>query len=120
MIPDPQAKAQAQLELLKLQQNGELAVLTADTELAKGQISINAEEAKSDSLFKSGWRPFVGWTCGLGFFAKFLGGPLLFVIAQFSGHPITLPPIDLAEMLPLLLGMLGLGAYRTYERVSAR
>lgn len=117
-FPNPEEKAKAQLELLKMQQDGQLAELAATTQLATGQIEINKEEAKSDSIFKSGWRPFTGWTCGLGFFAKFIGGPLIYTVAQFWGKEITLPPIDLTEMLPLLVGMLGLGAYRSYEKVQ--
>ena len=118
IIPDPAQKAEAQLKLLQLQQSGELKQLEAEVSLAQGQIKVNEVEAGSDSLFKSGWRPFVGWTCGLGFFAKFIGGPFLFVFAQFFGISIILPPIDLSEMLPLLIGMLGLGAYRTYEKTK--
>lgn len=118
LIPDPTKKAELQLELLKLQQTGELAQLSADTQLAQGQIDVNVEEAKSESLFKSGWRPAVGWTCALGFAAKFLAGPFVFILAQAFGVVIELPPIDVAEMMPLLFGMLGLGAYRTFEKVQ--
>lgn len=118
LIPDPAQKAAAQIELAKLAQNGELEQLHADTDLIKGQQEINLEEAKSENLFKSGWRPFIGWTCGLGFFAKFLVGPFLFIVAQLVGFPLVLPPIDVSEMMPLLIGLLGLGAYRTYEKVK--
>lgn len=117
-FPDPTQKAQAQLELFKMQQSGELAQLTADTTLAKGQLEVNVEEAKSDNLFIAGWRPFIGWVCGVAFAAKYLGGPFVFVTAQFLDKTITLPPIDMTEMLPLLLGMLGLGAMRTTEKLK--
>jgi hypothetical protein len=63
--PNPADKAAGLLELEKLRQTGELAVLAAETELAKGQLAINAEEAKSENLFVAGWRPFIGWVCGL-------------------------------------------------------
>lgn len=116
LFPDPAQKAAAQLELFKLQQSGMLAELAATTELAKGQQAVNLADAQSGNLFQSGWRPFVGWTCGMGFFAKFVGGPFLFTVAPFFGYAVVLPPIDLTEMLPLLVGMLGLGAYRTYEK----
>lgn len=118
LIPDPKAQAEAQLKLLELQQAGEFKQLEADLQLAQGQVDINKIEAASDDLFKSGWRPMVGWTCALGFFAKYIGGPLLFVISQYFGYPIVLPEIDTMEMMPLLFGMLGLGAYRTYEKVK--
>jgi hypothetical protein len=116
--PDPATKAQAQLELFKLQQSGELAQLTADTTLAKGQLEVNTEEAKSGNLFIAGWRPFIGWVCGVAFAAKYLGGPAVFVAAQWFDKAIILPPIDMTEMLPLLLGMLGLGAMRTTEKLK--
>lgn len=120
VIPDPAQKAEAQLKLLQLQQAGEFKQLEVDLQLAQGQVDINKIEAESDDLFKSGWRPMVGWTCALGFFAKYMGGPLLFVISQYFGHPIELPEIDTMELMPLLFGMLGLGAYRTYEKVKLK
>lgn len=118
IFPDKIKQDEAKLKLLELQQTGELAVLTATTQLALKQGDINVEEAKSESLFKSGWRPGLGWVCVCSFAAKYVGGPLLFVVAQYTGHLITLPPIDMTEMLPILIGMLGLGSLRTYEKVN--
>ena len=62
-FPDPEKKAAAQLELLKMQQNGDLAQLAAETDLAKLQVQVNLEEAKSANWFVAGWRPFIGWIC---------------------------------------------------------
>ncbi len=118
LFPDPKQKAEAQLALFKLQQDGVLAHLASDTQLASKQAEINIEEAKSDSLFKSGWRPAVGWVCACTFAAKYIGGPLLFVVAQFWGMNIVLPDIDMVELMPVLIGMLGLGAYRTFEKTK--
>lgn len=118
IFPDKIKADEAKLKLLELQQNGELALLQADTQLALKQGDINVEEAKSESLFKSGWRPGLGWICVGAFGAKFLGGPLVFVLAQFFGIHIELPPIDMTEMLPILLGMLGLSTLRTYEKIK--
>lgn len=118
IFPDKAKADEAKLRLLELQQQGELAVLQAETSLMLKQGDINVEEAKSESLFKSGWRPGLGWICVAAFGAKYLGGPLIFVIAQFTGHTFVLPPIDLTEMLPILIGMLGLGGLRTYEKVK--
>jgi hypothetical protein len=118
IIPDPVAAAQAKLEVAKLAQSGELAQLTADTDLAKGQMAINAEEAKSDNLFVAGWRPFIGWICGLGFGVQFLFGPFLTWGSALLGHPTDFPKLDLSEMMPMLFGMLGLGAYRSYEKAK--
>jgi hypothetical protein len=118
IFPDPKVAADAKLEVMKLAQSGELAKLNADTQLATGQIEVNKAEASNASLFVSGWRPFVGWTCGAAFAFKFIGGPAAFVISQWVGHPITLPVFDFTEMSTILMGMLGLGAMRTVEKVK--
>ncbi len=119
VIPDPVAKADAQLKLLQLQQSGELAELTAETDLMKGQMAVNQEEAKNENLFVSGWRPGVGWVCVAAFAAKYLAGPFVFILAQFIDKTIVLPPIDMTEMLPILLGMLGLGTLRSMDKWKA-
>lgn len=118
LLPDPAAAAEAKLKIMQMAQTGELAQLTADTELAKGQMEVNRVEAASTSLFVSGWRPFVGWICGIAMGFKYIGGPLLTMVAQIVGHPIELPVIDSSELWPILLGMLGLGAYRTAEKIK--
>jgi hypothetical protein len=118
LFPDPFEKAKAQLELLKLQSQGKLAELAAEVQLATSQANINAEEAKSDSLFKSGWRPFIGWVCGSGLALQFIIGPLLSWGSRLVGYPIDLPALDLSVILTLLFGMLGLGALRTYEKTK--
>lgn len=82
------------------------------------QVAVNTTEAANASLFVSGWRPFIGWVCGLAFFAKFMGGPAVFLIAEFFNKTIVLPPIDMTEMLPILIGMLGLGGMRTFEKLN--
>lgn len=98
----------AKLKVLELEKSGELA-----------QIGVNTQEAKHSSLFVAGWRPFIGWTCGLAFAWTFLLYPMLqFAVIAF-GVPVDLsllPVMDLSEMMPVLLGMLGLGAMRSYER----
>jgi len=88
-------------------------------ELAKGQLAINAEEAKSRNIFVAGWRPFVGWSCGLAMFWHFLGLPLTLFITGWLGleHP-PLPEFDMDTLLTVLLGMLGLGGLRTFEKVQ--
>jgi hypothetical protein len=116
VIPDPQAKAQAQLELMKLTQAGEFKQLEADIQLAQGQMDINKIEAASNDPFKSGWRPFIGWVCGTGFAVQFVFGPLATWVAALNGKIIEFPEMDTATMMPLLFGMLGLGAYRTFEK----
>jgi phenylpyruvate tautomerase PptA (4-oxalocrotonate tautomerase family) len=86
-------------------------------ELAKGQIDINKEEAKSRNIFIAGWRPFVGWTCGLALFWHFLGLPVtLFVTGWFDLQHPPLPEFDMQSLMTVLLGMLGLGGMRTFEK----
>ena len=118
MFPDPVEAERAKFELFKLQQTGEFKALEADIEMAKGQVEINKEEAKSELIFKSGWRPFIGWTCGSAFAFNFLILPIATMVAAFYGIPfVGVTPIDLTTMLPVLLGMLGLGGMRTFEKV---
>jgi len=111
VLPDPAQQAAAKLELLKLQQNGELAQIT-------GQMEINKVEAASSSLFVSGWRPSVGWVCSAGFAVQFIIGPLAEWGAALAGHPVKFPQMDTGTMMPLLLGMLGLGGMRTAEKMQ--
>jgi len=86
-------------------------------ELAKGQLAINAEEAKSKNIFVAGWRPFVGWTCGLALFAHFLLFPCADVVTAYLGYePPKYPAFDMDTLMTVLLGMLGLGGLRTYEK----
>ena len=117
VLPDPQAKAQAQLELLRLNQAGEFKEVDAQLEMARNQTAINVEEAKSPSLFVSGWRPALGWCCGLIFFSNYVGVPLLAWLSPLMDIPAP-PRLDIGEVLPVLLGMLGLGSLRTAEKVK--
>ncbi len=95
----------------------EKAQLAAAVSLVQGQLAVNQAEAQSASVFISGWRPFVGWVCGSGFAVQFIIGPLAEWGSTVAGHPIKFPPLDLGTMMPLLLGMLGLGGLRTAEKV---
>lgn len=105
--PDPAQRDAAKLELLKMQQAGELA-----------QIAVNAEEAKSSSVFVAGWRPAIGWVCGSACAWNWLGLPMVKAGLAISGHSVPLAPADLTEMLPILMGMLGLGGLRTLEKLN--
>ena len=79
-------------------------------ELAKAQLKINEKEAEHKSLFVAGWRPAVAWVCVGGFTINFMISPLA---APFG---IIIPQADTATMMPVLLGLLGLGTMRTYEK----
>jgi len=91
--------------------------LTAAVMVIQGQLDINKVEAANPSLFVSGWRPFIGWICGLGCTWNWVGLPVLKAAMVVYGMPINVTPADLSEMMPLLLGLLGLGGLRTYEKV---
>jgi hypothetical protein len=109
--PDPAQAASAKLELMKLQQSGELAQIA-------GQMDINKAEATNPSVFVSGWRPGIGWVCGAGFAVQFVVGPLAEWGSALYGHPVKFPQMDTGTMMPLLLGMLGLGGMRTAEKIQ--
>ena len=85
-------------------------------ELAKGQLEVNKVEAAHKSLFVAGWRPAIGWICGLGMASNFILIPIANFILALTGSVIVVPLLDTGEMMPVLMGMLGLGAMRTYEK----
>lgn len=91
---------------------------TQDFQLAQGQLEINKNEATNSSVFVSGWRPFIGWICGVACAWNWIGISVAQTICILAEYQITLKPASLEEMLPVLLGMLGLGAYRTYEKTK--
>lgn len=96
----------------------EKAQLAAAVALVQGQMSINQVEAANPSRFVSGWRPFIGWVCGGGCAWNWIGLPVTKAVLSFFGHELSVSPADLAEMMPLLLGMLGLGGLRTVEKIN--
>lgn len=110
LFPDPTQKAAANYELLKLHQQGELAILAQQVDLAKTQTDTNTEEAKSSNWWVAGWRPYIGWVCGTGLGYQLLVYPIL------VGFVPSVVPLDTGTLLTLLLGMLGLGGMRTYEK----
>lgn len=86
-------------------------------EMAKGQMAINAEEAKHRNIFVAGWRPFIGWTCGLALFAHFILFPSADVITAYLGYDaVSYPSFDMDSLMTILLGMLGLGGMRSFEK----
>lgn len=96
----------------------EKAELAAAVAMVQGQLDINRTEAASSSAFVSGWRPWIGWVCGMAFAWNWIGLPIAMFVSAYAGHPLQLEPADMSEMMPVLLGMLGLGALRSYERVK--
>lgn len=109
--PDPAKAAEAKLKLFEMERQGELVGLT-------GQLEINKVEAANPSLFVSGWRPFIGWVCGIGLAMQFLVSPLITWGAAIAGLSLVLPTLDLGVLVTMLGGMLGLGGLRTIEKVK--
>lgn len=113
LFPDPEKANEAKLKLLELQQSGALAELQAATDLAKGQLAINTEEAKSANLFVSGWRPSVGWCCSIALFYEFLARPVAIGLGYGS-----FPDLDMGDLNSLLFALLGIGGLRTIEKIK--
>jgi hypothetical protein len=113
LIPDKGERARAK-EMFEGQ------MLTAMTSLVQGQLEINKMEATHASTFVAGWRPFIGWVCGTALVWNFIIQPLLLWIAwmmpELGIDMSTAPKLDSGELMTVLLGMLGLGGLRTYEK----
>jgi hypothetical protein len=106
---DKEARAKAEREIEK-----QLSIHLAKIDLA--QLEINKQEAAHRSIFVAGWRPFIGWSCGIALAWTYVVVPVLqFVLAQ-TGHLVDLPAMDMSQMMPVLMGILGLGGLRTFEK----
>lgn len=97
----------------------EKAQLVAAVQLVQGQLDINKAEASNPSLFVSGWRPFIGWVCGSACAWNWIGISITKTIAALLQYPIVLQAASLTEMMPVLLGLLGLGGLRTIEKINS-
>jgi hypothetical protein len=117
LIPDPQAKQAAQLEVLKMQQAGEFKQLEVDVQVALGQLKVNEAEAASNSAFKGSWRPATGWVCLAGLAYTVIVQPLLTWGSAMKGVPAP-PALDTNELMFLLTGMLGLSGMRSFEKTK--
>ena len=87
-------------------------------ELAKAQLEVNKTEAAHKSLFVSGWRPAVGWVAVIGMGCNFMVIPMANFALALAESTIVIPVLDTSEMMPVLIGMLGLGTMRTAEKVK--
>ena len=117
VIPDPAAKAAAQLQVLQLKDSEEARQLDADLRLALGQTDINKIDAASSDKFASCWRPAVGWVCVMALCWQYLTWPLL-TWACANLHWTGPPRLDLGDVLALLPALLGLGAYRSFDKLK--
>lgn len=84
------------------------------------QAEINRVEAAHRSVFVAGWRPFIGWVCGLGFLWAFIGHPLMAWVVALTAADIAPPAIPTDAMMELVLALLGLGGLRTFEKLRGR
>lgn len=95
----------------------EKAELLAAVALVQGQLQVNQAEASNPSLFVAGWRPFIGWVCGAALVYHYIVRPMLPWLLAMFGNPVQpIPPLDMGDLITILLGMLGLGSLRTYEK----
>lgn len=114
VLPDKQANDAAKAQLLSLQLSGDISSTIA-------QIQVNQAEAASNSVFVAGWRPFVGWICGSAFAYAYIIQPFLqfiLVACKVNIDLSKIPVVSMAEISPVLLGMLGLGAMRSYDKAN--
>ena len=118
IFPDKEAADKAKLELFKLQQEGALAELASETSIAEKQAEINIAESASQSLFRNGWRPAVGWICALGLSYQFIARPTMNFILALAGYNIEMGALELETLMTLLFGMLGLGYFRSQEKIN--
>jgi hypothetical protein len=109
LIPDKTAREKAQAELLRAAQD-------QDFQKAMGQLEINKVEAQHSSIFVAGWRPAIGWVCVIGLAYNFLFYPILTWLVAVTGSEINPPPLLSENLMELVLGMLGLGALRSFEK----
>lgn len=111
-IPDAGEKARLAQEIATLAEK-------QAHEIALQQIEVNKIEAQSGKLFQSGWRPFIGWTCGSAFTFHFVLEPIIIDVYVLAGNPApVMPAFDMNSLLTVLGGLLGLGTMRTVEYVK--
>lgn len=106
-IPDPAEKAKAEAELRASLQAWD-----------QQQNQVNAVEAANSSLFVSGWRPAIGWTCAGALFYQYVFTPLAMWGASILQYPLPKPPTLDDVLWQLLFGMLGMGGLRTFEKIK--
>lgn len=106
---DKEARAKAEREITAALQDH-----LARVDLA--QLDVNKAEATSGNWFAQSWRPLIGYICAASLAWTYVVQPIAsFVLAQ-TGHLVELPALDMSEMMPILLGMLGLAGYRSFEK----
>ncbi len=97
----------------------EKAASDLSASMVQGQIDLNKLDAQSGSFFRAGWRPAVGWTCALGLVYEYLLRPFITWGSDIWKIPVP-PSLDMATMMPLLLGLLGIATMRTVEKINGQ
>jgi hypothetical protein len=118
IIPDPAARERAKLELLNTSRAQDIEELRLALSADASQNDINKTEAASADRFVAGWRPFIGWVCGVAFAYHFIVQPLLAFMLANAGRQVVLPEFDMDALSTVLMGMLGLGGLRTLEKIK--
>lgn len=118
IFPDPKAAGDAKIKLMELAQAGQLAALDADVKVALAQAETNKVEAASGDKYASRWRPTIGYICAAGLAYNFLIYPMLTWATVFYPD-IKVPPLLADNLMELVVGMLGLAGFRTYEKTVA-
>lgn len=98
----------------------EKAQMASALVLMQAQLEVNKTEAESPRLLVAGWRPFIGWVCGAACAWNWVGISVARFILEAIGRTTTLQPLDLSEMWPVLISLLGLGGLRTLEKVKGK
>ena len=116
--PDKNEAEKAKVQLASLAMQGQLEDLKAQTQLLVSQMAINQEEAKSNSVFVAGWRPFIGWVCGSAMAYYYILQPFLVWVFDVFNIQTGMPKLDTGDLMMILMGMLGLGAFRSYDKTQ--
>lgn len=109
---DKNKRAEAERKL-----EADLASHLAKIDIA--QLEVNKTEAAHRSIFVAGWRPFVGWSCGVSLAWSYICQPVLTFALVQAGYGVEIPALDMSQMMPVLMGMLGLGGLRTFEKYKS-
>lgn len=118
-IPDPQKKAEAQLNFQKEIDAKEQAIMAALSGIDQKQADVDLQEAKSTNWWIAAARPSLMWVFVASFTWQYVCLPILTFVLVVAKHPVILPVLDMAVMMPVLLGMLGLSTQRTVEKLNS-
>ena len=86
--------------------------------LNRAQIELNKVEAAHENVFVSGWRPFIGWACGIALVYHFLIEPIIQYILIINGSDFATPEFDFSQLSTIVMAMLGMSGLRTFEKVK--